>query len=63
MSRGFRGKPERKGPLGKSRRGREDDIKIYSKEIGWTGVELINLAHDRAKGPKLINAVMNFLVP
>jgi len=31
------GKPEGKSPLGRARRRWKDNIKVYVKEIGWTG--------------------------
>jgi hypothetical protein len=40
------GKPERKGPLGRSRHSREDNIKMDLKEIGLD-MNWINLAEDR----------------
>jgi hypothetical protein len=43
------GKPEAKGPLGRCRRRREDNIKFYKKRIGWKNVEYINLAWDMEK--------------
>jgi len=33
------GKPERKRPLGRSRRGWEDNIRMDLREIGWEGVD------------------------
>jgi hypothetical protein len=41
------GKPEGKRPLGRPRRGWEDEIRMYLKETGWGSVEWIQLAHDR----------------
>jgi hypothetical protein len=35
------GKPERKSPLGRPGRRREDDIKIGLKELGWQGMNWI----------------------
>jgi hypothetical protein len=32
------GKPEGKRPLGRPRRRWEDNIRMYSREIGWGGV-------------------------
>jgi hypothetical protein len=42
----FVGKPERKGPGGRSRRRKEDIIRMNLREIGWEGV-WIHLAQDR----------------
>jgi hypothetical protein len=52
-----------KGPLGRSRRRRVDNIKMDLLEIGWDGVEWIGLAQDRDKWRALVNAVMNLRVP
>ena len=38
------GKPEGKRSRGRPRHRKEDDIKIDIKELGWEGVERINLA-------------------
>jgi hypothetical protein len=38
------GKPEGKRSLGRPRHREEDDIKTDIKELGWEGVERINLA-------------------
>jgi hypothetical protein len=40
----------------------EDEIKIDLREIGWEGVEWIQLAEDRDQWNALVNAVMNLLV-
>jgi hypothetical protein len=40
-------KPEGKRPPGRLRRKWEDDIKINLGEIGWCGVDWIDLAEDR----------------
>jgi hypothetical protein len=56
-------KPERKRPLGRSRRRWEDDIKMAVKEIGCGGMDWIELALDRDKWRALVNAVMNLRVP
>ena len=47
--RGFVGKPEGKRTLGSSRRRWDDNFKIDLEEIGREGVNLIDLAQDRAK--------------
>jgi hypothetical protein len=41
------GKSEGKGPLGKARRKWVDNIKMDLIEIGWNGVDWIDLAQDR----------------
>jgi hypothetical protein len=41
------GNPEGKRPLGRPESRWEDNIKIHLREIGWEGVDLINLAQDR----------------
>jgi hypothetical protein len=41
------GKPERKRPLGKPRRRFVDNNKMDLREIGWDGMDLIDLAQDR----------------
>jgi hypothetical protein len=38
------GKPEGKRPLGRPRRRWEDNIKMNHREIGWDGVDWIDLA-------------------
>jgi hypothetical protein len=40
-----------------------DNIKIYLREIGWDGVDWVNLAHDRDQWRALVNTVMNLWVP
>jgi hypothetical protein len=41
------GKPEDKSPLGKPRRRWVDNIKMDLGEIGWDGMDWIDLAQDR----------------
>jgi hypothetical protein len=40
-----------------------DNIKIDLREIGWDGMEWINLAQDRDKWRALMNTVMELRVP
>jgi hypothetical protein len=40
-------KPEGKIPLGRPRRRWVDDIKMALREIGWDGVDWMELAQDR----------------
>jgi hypothetical protein len=55
------GKPEGKRPLG--RRRWMDNIKMDLREIGWDGVDWIELAQDRDQWRALVNTVMNLRVP
>jgi hypothetical protein len=41
------GKSEGKRPLGKPRRGWEDNNRIYFQEVGCGGIDWIELAKDR----------------
>jgi hypothetical protein len=43
------GKPEGKRSLGRPRRRWEDGIRIYIMEMGWRGMDRIQLAHDRGR--------------
>jgi hypothetical protein len=57
------GKPEGKRPLGRPRRRWVDNIKIDLREIGWNGLDWIDLDQDRDQWRALVNTVMNFRVP
>jgi hypothetical protein len=56
-------KPEGKKPLGRPRRRWVDNIRMDLREIGWDGVEWIELAQDRDQWRALVNTVMNLRVP
>jgi hypothetical protein len=56
------GKPEGKRPLGRPRRSWVDHIKIYLREIGWGGIDWIDLAEDRDQWRALVNTIMNLRV-
>jgi hypothetical protein len=56
-------KLEGKTPLGRPRRRWEDNIKIDLREIGWDGIDWIDVAQDRDKWRALVNTVMNLRVP
>jgi hypothetical protein len=57
------GKPEGKRPLGRLRRRWVENIKIDLREIGWDGMDWIDLAQDRYKWRALVNTVMKLRVP
>jgi hypothetical protein len=57
------GKPEGRRPLGRPRRRWEDNIKMDLREVGWGGMDWINLAQNRDRWRALVNAVMNLRVP
>jgi hypothetical protein len=54
---------EGKRPVRKPRRRWVDNIKMNIREIGWDGVDWIDLAHDRDQWRALLNTVMNLRVP
>jgi hypothetical protein len=56
------GKPDGKRPLGRPRRRWVDNIKMDLKEIGWDGMDWIDLAQDRNQWRALVNTVMNLRV-
>jgi hypothetical protein len=56
-------KPEGKRPLGRTRRRWVDNIKMYLREIGWNGVDWIDMAQDRDQRKVLMNTVMKLRVP
>jgi hypothetical protein len=56
------GEPEGKKPLGRPRHRREDGIRMDLREIGWWGVDWIQLAQDRDQWQALVNTVMNLWV-
>jgi hypothetical protein len=57
------GKPEGKRPLGIIKRMWVDNIKVGLREIGWDGMDWIDLAQDRDQWRALVNTVMNLRVP
>jgi hypothetical protein len=56
------GKPEGKRPLGRPRSRWVDNIKMDLREIGWDGVDWIDLVRDRDQWRALVNTVMNLWV-
>jgi hypothetical protein len=57
------GKPEGKGPLGRPRRRWVDNIKMDLREIGWGGMDWIDLARNKYQWRALVDTVMNLQVP
>jgi hypothetical protein len=56
------GKQKEKKPLGRPRR-RWEDIRMDLREIGWGGIDWIDLAQDSDQWRALVNTVMNLRVP
>jgi hypothetical protein len=54
---------ESQRPLGRPRRKWVDNIKMDLREIGWDGVDWIELAQDRDQWRALVTTVMNLRVP
>jgi hypothetical protein len=59
----FVGNPERKRPLGRPRRRWVDNIKMDLREIGWDGVDWIDVTQDTDKWRTFVNTVLNLRVP
>jgi hypothetical protein len=57
------GKPEGKRPLGRPRRRWMDYIKMDLREIGWDGVDWMDIAQVRDQWRALVNTVLNHRVP
>jgi hypothetical protein len=53
------GKPEGKRPLGRPKRGWEDNIRMDLWKVGCGCVDWIGLAQDRDRWRAIVNAVMN----
>jgi hypothetical protein len=56
-------KPEGKKPVRRPKRRWEDNNKMDLREIGWGGMDWIDLAQDRDQWKALVNTVMNLQVP
>jgi len=56
------GKPEGKRPFGILRHRWEDNIKVDLQEVGYEGMDWIELAQDRDRWWALVNVVINLWV-
>jgi hypothetical protein len=56
------GRPEGNRPLGRPRR-KWEYIKMDLQEVGWRGMDWIDMAQDRDRWRALVSAVMNLRVP
>jgi hypothetical protein len=56
------GMPEEKRPLERPVRRWVDNIKMELREIGWDGMDWIDLTQDREEWRALANTAMNFRV-
>ena len=63
LMQSFRGEPERKRPLRRSRCRWEDNIKEDLQEVRYGGMDRIELAQNRDRWRELVNVVMNLRVP
>jgi hypothetical protein len=57
------GNPGGKRSLGRPRRRWMNNIKMDVREIGWDGMDWIDLAQDRDQWRALVNTVMNLRLP
>jgi hypothetical protein len=57
------GKPEGKRPLERPRCRWVDHIKMDLREVGWDGVDWMDMAQDRDQWRALVNMVLNLRVP
>jgi hypothetical protein len=59
----FVAKQKGKRPLGRRRRRCVDSITMDLREIGWDGVDWIDVAQDRDQWRVLVNTIMNLRFP
>jgi hypothetical protein len=57
------GKPEGKRPQGRPRCRWVDNSKMDFREIGWNGMDWVDLVQDRDQWWALVNMAMNHRVP
>jgi transposase len=56
-------KHEERKPLGRSRRRREEKVKMVLRDVGCEGMDWIDVAQGRDKWQAIVNAVMNIRFP
>jgi hypothetical protein len=61
--RALMGKSEGRRLLGRPRHRWEDNIKMDLREVGWGGMNWIDLAQDRNRWQAVVNAAMNLRIP
>jgi hypothetical protein len=59
----FVGNSEGKRPLGRPRRRMVDNTKMDFREMGWGGMDSIDLTQDRDQWRAVVNMVMTLRVP
>jgi hypothetical protein len=57
------GRPEERQPLERPRRRRENNIKMDLQEVGWGGMDWIELAQDRDRWRAVVKVEMNLRFP
>jgi len=57
------GKPEGRRPLVGPKHRWEDNIKIDLQEVGWWGMDCIDVAQNMDRWQACVNVVMNLWVP
>jgi hypothetical protein len=57
------GMPEGKRPLGRPKRRWVDNVKMDLREIGWDGMDWIDVAQNRYQWKALVNMVMKLRLP
>jgi hypothetical protein len=61
--RGLVGKPEGKKPLGRPRCRWEENIEMGDREVGWEGMDWIDLVQNGGRWWAVVKAVMYLRVP
>jgi hypothetical protein len=57
------GNTEGKRSLGRTKRRWVDNVQMDLREVGWCGMDWIDLVQDRDQWRAVVNTVMNFRVP